>query len=119
MPAEFQRVMDCIPSEFPQAHAFIHHILVVTKGTEIDHIATVEKVLKKLDEENMYLKLTQMTMRICVVRPQKKNTHGNNIISAKNRTNGSAETAADSNSIEIVYGVNTQPPQVFASAGRY
>ena len=59
MPAEFQRAMDCILAEYPQAHAFIDDILVVTKGTAIDHIATVEKLLKKLDRENMSLKLTK------------------------------------------------------------
>ena len=47
MPADFQRAMDCILSVLPQAHAFIDDILVVTKGIEVDHIATVEKILKK------------------------------------------------------------------------
>ena len=59
MPAEFQRVMDTIISEFPQAHAFNDYILVVTKGTEIEHISTVEKILRKLDRKNMSLKLTK------------------------------------------------------------
>ena len=59
MPTESQRAMDCILSELPQAHAFIDKILVVTKGAEVDHIATIEKKLKKLDKENMSLKLTQ------------------------------------------------------------
>ena len=58
MPAEFQRVMDAILSEFPQANAFIDDILVVTKGTEIEHISAVEKILRKLDRENLSLKLT-------------------------------------------------------------
>ena len=35
MTAEFQRIMDTVLSEFPQAHAFIDDILVVTKGTEL------------------------------------------------------------------------------------
>ena len=59
MPAEFQRAMDCILAEYPQAHAFIDDILVVSKGTAIDHIETVEKNLKKLDQENMSLKLSK------------------------------------------------------------
>ena len=59
MPAEFQRVMDTILSEFPQAQAFIDDILVVTKGTEIEHISAVERILRKLDRENMSLKLTK------------------------------------------------------------
>ena len=59
MPAEFQRVMDSILSEFPHAHAFIDDILITTKGSENEHIPTVEKILKKLDKENMELKLSK------------------------------------------------------------
>ena len=59
MPAEFQRVMDTILSEYPQAHAFIDDISVVTKGMEIEHISAVERILRKLDRENMSLKLTK------------------------------------------------------------
>ena len=57
MPAEFQRVMHAILAEFPCAHAFIDDILVISKGTKIEHIALVEKILTKLDKENMALKL--------------------------------------------------------------
>ena len=58
MPAEFQRVMDTILSEFPQAHAFIDDILFVTKGTEIERISAVKKIfLERLDREIMSLKL--------------------------------------------------------------
>ena len=59
MSAEFQRVMDSILSEYPQAHAFIDDIFVVTKGVDIEHFSTVEKNLRKLDKENMSLKLTK------------------------------------------------------------
>ena len=57
MPAEFQRVMDAILSEFPCAYAFIDDILVLSKRTKIEHIALVEKILLKLDKETMALKL--------------------------------------------------------------
>ena len=57
MPAEFQRVMDSILNEFPQANAFIDDILVTTKGTEVQHISLVEKILRKLNHENISLKL--------------------------------------------------------------
>ena len=119
MPAEFQRAMDCILSEFPQAHAFIDKILVLTKGAEVDHIATIEKILKKLDKENISLKLTK-----CKFAQHQCEWLGHKITPTgitpfcENRTNRSAETAADSNAVEVVYGVNTQPPQVFASVGR-
>ena len=57
MPAEFQRLMDAILSEFPCAHAFIDDILVISKGSKIEHIALLEKIVKKLDKENMPLKV--------------------------------------------------------------
>ena len=59
MPAEFQWVMDSILLGYPHEHAFTDAILVVTKGSEVEHIATVEKIVKKLDKENMSLKLTK------------------------------------------------------------
>ena len=42
MPAEFKRVMESILFDYPQARAFIDDILVVTKCSEIEDIATVE-----------------------------------------------------------------------------
>ena len=57
MPAEFQRAMDSILNEFPQANAFIDDILVTTKGTEVEHISFVEKILRKLNRKNISLKL--------------------------------------------------------------
>ena len=47
MSAVFQRAMDCIVSEFLQAHAFIDNFLVVIKVTEIDNIRRVKKIKKK------------------------------------------------------------------------
>ena len=56
-PAEFQRVMDPILIKFPQANAFIDDILVTSKGTEVEHISLNEKILRKLNRENISLKL--------------------------------------------------------------
>ena len=53
MPAEFQRVMDTNPLEYPQGHAFIDDILAVTKRSENQQLLTVEKLLRKLNKENM------------------------------------------------------------------
>ena len=57
MPAEFQKVIDNLIEEFPQANAFIDDILIASKGTKIEHIALVETILKKLDVSNVALKL--------------------------------------------------------------
>ena len=63
MPAEFQKVIDNLFKQFPQANAFIDDILIASKGIKIEHIALVEKVLKKLDVSNALLKLKKM--RVC------------------------------------------------------
>ena len=73
MPAELQRAMDCILAKNPQAHAFIDDILVVSKGTAIDHIATVEKILNKNGSGKYVSKTIKMqvrTTRMRVARPQ-------------------------------------------------
>ena len=57
MPAEFQKVIDNLLKEFPRANEFIDDILIASKGTKIEHIALVEKILKKLDVSNVALKL--------------------------------------------------------------
>ena len=57
MPAEFQKVIDNLLKKFPRAKAFIDDILIASKGTRVEHIALVEKILKKLDVSNVSLKL--------------------------------------------------------------
>ena len=57
MMAEFQLVVDFILKEFPNAHAVIDDILVPSKGSEMENIAIVEKIWRKLDRGNMALKL--------------------------------------------------------------
>ena len=66
-PAEFQRVMDSFLNEFPPANAFMDDILVTTKGTEVEHISLVEKILRKLNRENISLKVPkcEFAMREC------------------------------------------------------
>ena len=57
MPAEFQKVIDNLLKKFPQANAFIDDILIASRGTKVEHIALVERILKKLDVSNVSLKL--------------------------------------------------------------
>ena len=51
MPAEFQKNIDNLLKETPQPNAYIDDILIASKGTRVEHIAFVEKILKKLDLE--------------------------------------------------------------------
>ena len=56
-PAEFQKFIDNLLKEFPQANAFINDILIASKGTKVEHIASVERILKKLNVSNVSLNL--------------------------------------------------------------
>ena len=44
---EFQKVIDAMVNDFPQARAFINDISIISKRTKIEHVALIEKVLKK------------------------------------------------------------------------
>ena len=59
MPAEFQKAMDRTINHAKNTFCFLDDILIVSKGNEIEHGNLVEAVLKKLDAENLALKLTK------------------------------------------------------------
>ena len=61
MPTEFQRIMDLTLAGITNTFAFIDDILIVTHGTEDQHIEKVKEVLKRLDEANVCLKLDKCT----------------------------------------------------------
>ena len=58
-PAEFQKAMDRTINHAKNTFCFLDDILIVSKGNEIEHRNLVEAVLKKLDAENLALKLSK------------------------------------------------------------
>ena len=109
MPAEFQRAMECILAEYPQAHAFIDDILVVSKGTAIDHIATVEKILKKTGSGKYVSKTIKMQVRTTGLRVARSqnNINWKKSPGTENRTDRSINAAANFDSTQVVHGVNS------------
>ena len=61
MPTEFQRIMDLTLAGISNTFAFIDDILIVTHGTETEHIEKVTEVLQRLDEANVNLNLDKCT----------------------------------------------------------
>ena len=59
MPAEFHKAMDRTINHAKNAFCFLDESLIVSKGNEMDHGTLVEAVLRKLDAENMALKLSK------------------------------------------------------------
>ena len=57
MPAEFQKAMDRTLNIAKNTFCFLDDILIVSKGDEHEHEQLVTNALKKLDNENLALKL--------------------------------------------------------------
>ena len=59
MPAEFQKAMDRTLSHAKNTFCFLDDILIVSKGQEKDHENLVLDVSKKVDDENLAMKLSK------------------------------------------------------------
>ena len=57
MPATFQKVMDYTLNNITSAHAFLDDIIIIAKGTHEDCENEIDKVLYKLDKENLAISL--------------------------------------------------------------
>ena len=53
MPAEFQKAIDLTITNCKNTYAYLDDILIITKGSIEKHKETLEKVLHRLDEENL------------------------------------------------------------------
>ena len=57
MPATFQKTINKTLENIPNNFNFLNDILIITKGTIADHISDIKLILKRLDEENLAIKL--------------------------------------------------------------
>ena len=57
MPAEFQKSMDYTLIGLQNTYCFLDDIIIVSTGTEADHLAYVFKCLKKLEDDNLRINL--------------------------------------------------------------
>ena len=62
MPAEFQKIMDLILANIKSVFVYIDYKLIVTKGTNQEHINKVKEVLRILVEAILQLKAEQFTI---------------------------------------------------------
>ena len=58
MPAEFQQTIDKTLANLPEACAFIDDIIICTKGSPAEHMSAVNRVLNRLNNANLALKLS-------------------------------------------------------------
>ena len=57
MPATFQKTIDTILEGIISKFAFMDDILVITKGSLNEHENEIDKILEKLDKENLAINL--------------------------------------------------------------
>ena len=60
MPAEFQKAMDYTLIRLQNTYCFLDDIIIVSTGSETDHLAYVTKCLKKLDEDILRINLQKI-----------------------------------------------------------
>ena len=57
MSAEFQKAMDYTLVDLQNTYCFLGDIIIVSIGSESDHLSYVTKCLKKLDEDKLRINL--------------------------------------------------------------
>ena len=62
MPVEFQESMDITPANKKSVFVYIDDVLIVIKGTKLEHLNKVEEVSKVLDGANLQLKTENFTI---------------------------------------------------------
>ena len=51
MPAEFQQALDSTPFGLSNTYFFLDDIIIVSRGSQSEHLELVPKCLEKLDQE--------------------------------------------------------------------
>ena len=116
MPAEFQKVIDNLLKEFLQANAFIDDIVIASKGTKIEYIALVEKILKNQDVSNVALKLRkfEFAKTECKWLGYQIGENGIAPLVRKTQAIEDLKTPKISKTVEVFNGFNAQLTQIFA-----
>ena len=74
MAPEFQKIMDKVLHKKTQTFSFIDDILIVTKGSNADHLKEVEDTIKALDNAGIRIKLEKCN----IAKKKKQNGWGSN-----------------------------------------
>ena len=61
MPAAFRKIKDYILIGLINAHCFLDDIIIVSRGSDEDHLELVYKCLKKLDEDNLRINISKVS----------------------------------------------------------
>ena len=89
MPATFQKVMDFTLVNINSAHAFLDDIIIITKGSLSDHEKELDKVLTRLDKENLAISLQKCEFAVTEITRLGYKINPDRIIPTKRKTEAS------------------------------
>ena len=88
MPATFQKVMNFTLVNINSAHAFLDDIIIITKGSLSDHEKELDKVLTRLDKENLAISLQKCEFAVTEITWLGYKINADGIIPTKRKTVG-------------------------------
>ena len=86
MPATFQKIMDFTLVNITSAHAFPADIIIITKGSLLDHEKEFDKVLTHLDKENLAIGLQKCEFAVTEITLLGYKINPDGIIPTKRKT---------------------------------
>ena len=86
MLATFQQIMDFTLANINSAHAFLDDIIIITKGSLTNHETELNKVLARLNKENLAISLNKCEFAVTEITLLGYKNNPNGIIPTKRKT---------------------------------
>ena len=86
MPETFQKVMDFTLPNFNSAHAFLDDIIIITKESLTNHENELDKILARLDKENLAISLHECEIAVTEITLLGYKINPDGIIPTKRKT---------------------------------
>ena len=120
MPATFQKTIDKTLEGIESKFAFLDDILVITKGTINEHENELDKILSKLDKENLAINLQnrEFGKKHSRMARFQNNSPGNNPINYKNGSHNETRSPRNSKTTPFLHGEHTSPYKIHSQIGR-
>ena len=116
MPAEFQKAIDCTLAGLTNTFCFLDNLLIVSRGRIEYHLDLFRKILIKLDQENVRIKLAKGHFAKDEIEWLGSSINRTGITSLSNKIDDIANLFFNlkSQRIAIFYGISTSSRKIYA-----
>ena len=121
MPATFQKIMDFTLPNINSAHTFLDYIIIITKGSLINHEKELDKVLARLDKENLAISLDKCEFAVTETTWLGYKINPDGIIPTKQKTKTiiKMDPPKNTKTTQIANGKYTLPTKVTPTYQKY